>query len=71
VSAPVRGQARARSGPAGLTRTSIRNVADRYRAELDGPFDFLLVELPRCALDQLTEEAGCGPIDERSDGMPA
>jgi AraC family transcriptional regulator len=40
----------------------IRNFADRYRAELDGSFDFLLVELPRCALDQLTDEAGCGPI---------
>ena len=41
----------------------IRNFADRYRAELDGPFDFLLVELPRSGLDRLTDEAECGPID--------
>jgi AraC-like DNA-binding protein len=41
----------------------IRNFADPYRAELDGAFDFLLVELPRSAFDQLTDEAGCGPID--------
>ncbi len=41
----------------------VRNFADRYRAELDGPFDFLLVETPRGALDRLTDEAGCRPID--------
>jgi len=41
----------------------VRNFADRYRAELKGSFDFLLVELPRCALDDITDEAGCGPID--------
>ncbi|MEP6502655.1 MAG: AraC family transcriptional regulator, partial [Betaproteobacteria bacterium] len=41
----------------------IRNFADRYRAELEGPFDFLLVELPRAAIDRLTDENGCGTID--------
>ena len=41
----------------------IRNFADPYRAELDGPFDFLLVELSRHALDALTDDAGSRRID--------
>jgi AraC family transcriptional regulator len=41
----------------------VRNFADPYRAELRGSFDFLLVELSRTALDQVTEDAGCGAID--------
>jgi AraC family transcriptional regulator len=41
----------------------VRNFADPYCAELDGAFDFLLVEVPRTALDELTEEAGGGRID--------
>lgn len=41
----------------------IRNFADPYRARLDGPFDFLLVELPRASLDRITEETGCGSVD--------
>lgn len=38
----------------------VRDFADPYRADLHGPFDFLLLEVPHAAIERVVEERG-GP----------
>lgn len=41
----------------------VRNFADRYRADLSGAFDFLLIEIPHSSLDSVAGETGRGRIE--------
>lgn len=41
----------------------VRNFADRYRADLSGAFDFLLIEIPRFSLDRVAGETARGRIE--------
>ncbi|MDQ0322597.1 AraC-like DNA-binding protein [Pararhizobium capsulatum DSM 1112] len=41
----------------------IRNLAEDYRADLSGPFDFLLLEISPKALTRIAEEADLGSVN--------